>query len=383
MKIFEVTTFFHPVVGGVETHVDNLAREIQNAGHEVTVLCSDSGKSGPRIKDKIDSISGIPIRRFFNFFSLSYFHKFYPGLFFYLLRNDWDIVHVHGFRKIETYFALFAAKIKKKKIILTTHNPFPTTSRSRRMKLFVKLHDLTFGKLFTRYLDKIIILVNSEKKILIKNFHVSAKQIVLIPNGISKEFFIAGNKEKFFKDWNINKQKFSHLIAAVGRISFTKGFQYLNQAIQEHSEILFVFAGGDDGYLKYLKQKFSTFNNVFFTERYLPQDKLIDLYAASDLFVFPSIHEPFGIVLLEALAAGIPVICSNQGGPKEFIPDNLVEFIKPEVEANWSNSITKLLSNQTKLHKVSKSGKVFASQFLWEKVGIQIIQQYSKLLHIK
>lgn len=134
MKIAQVSTFFHPVTGGVETHALELSRELSEQGHDVTVLTSDSAKQAPRISEKRSRYLGVEVRRFRALVRLSPYHVFYPGLFFHLLRSDYDIVHVHGFRKLEVYVALLAKLLKRKKykLVVTGHNPFPTTSRRAR-----------------------------------------------------------------------------------------------------------------------------------------------------------------------------------------------------------------------------------------------------------
>ena len=80
MKIFQISTFYHPITGGVESHVATLSKFLVEYGHEVTVLASDSSKVGPRIAQKQGMFEGIPIVRFLTWFSISQYHKFYPGL---------------------------------------------------------------------------------------------------------------------------------------------------------------------------------------------------------------------------------------------------------------------------------------------------------------
>src|SRR3990172_5046923 len=225
MKVAQVTTFFHPVTGGVETHVLNLSRELKELGHDVTVLCSDSNKHFPRIKEKKTGFLGVDVIRFRTIFSISFYHKFFPGIFFYLLRHKFDIIHVHGFRKSESYFALIAGWLKRTPVILTTHNPFPTRTRSKKLNMFIKLHDLTIGKILSGKFTKIISLVPSEVDLLKKKFRVDPKKIKVIPNGIPEEFFKEGDGEKFLREWDIDKSKWKAILIGVGRINYAKGFQ--------------------------------------------------------------------------------------------------------------------------------------------------------------
>lgn len=381
MKIFLVSTFFHPVTGGVESHVYSLANELISMGNDVTVLCSDSNKNGPRIKSKDSHISGIKVKRFINWFSLSYYHKFYPGLLFYLLKHDFDVVHVHGFRKFETYFALFAGWIKKKPVVLTTHNPFPTSSRGKLNRFFVWLHDNTFGRWFTKKISKIITIVPSEEELFIKQFNVDKNRLVRIPNGLDPRFLIDGDKEVFYKDYDIDKTKWKAVISTCCRLNYAKGVQNLKYAVDNLKDVLFVIAGGDDGYLSELKKIYFDNNNVIFSEKFLAPERLVHIFAASDLFVLPSLHEAFGIVLLEAMVQGTPVIATNKGGPSEIITKDVGEIIDPTSHEAWYNSIRYLLDHPSKLSKMRKAAVKYSRTFDWKVLAVEVNNIYKNLLN--
>ncbi|MFQ5493158.1 MAG: glycosyltransferase family 4 protein [Candidatus Dojkabacteria bacterium] len=382
MKIALVSTFFHPVTGGVETHVLSLARELTAKGHEVVVLTSDSNKSGPRIKEKETDYLGVKVKRFRSLFSFSYYHKFYPGLFLYLLRSDLDIVHVHGFRKVETYIAQLASLFKRFKVVLTTHNPFPTSTRRVRFNLLINLHDRTIGRLFTGRLSKIITLVQSEKTIFRDRFKVKSDKLTTIPNAITDTFFEEGDANAFFKDWDINPEKWDAIAVSVGRVNFAKGFQNLELAVKKHPKVLFFIAGGDDGYMDKLKFLYAKSKNVFFTDRFISQEKLNDMYAAADLFVFPSFHEAFGIVILEAMSAGVPVIATNVGGPAELFDEKTAILLDPEDQEAWSREIGMLLEDEKRMGKMRKAEKQLAQNYKWDKIAVRISNVYKKLLKV-
>jgi glycosyltransferase involved in cell wall biosynthesis len=378
MKIFQITTFFHPVTGGVESAVYSLCTELIKRGHDVTVLTSDSAKTGPRISQHQSNYNGIKVKRFFTLFSLSYYHKFYPGLFFYLLQHDFDVLHVHGFRKFETYIALFVGHLKKKKVILTTHNPFPTTSRSRLNNFFISLHDKTFGRWFVKKLDKLITLVPSETKLFEKQFGVPAKKIVTIPNGLDVKFFEPGNPEEFYKENNIDPKQWDGIVAGCGRLTYAKGFQNLRTAVKELPRVLFFIAGGDDGYLTELKSLYLKSPNIIFNEKFLPPEKLNHIFAAADVFTFPSLHEAFGIVLLEAMAQGCPVISTDRGGPAEFLTKDVGYLLDPTAEAEWKEKIGLLIGDAELRQKIGEHAKKFVRQYNWEVLAEQVEHIYIK-----
>jgi glycosyltransferase involved in cell wall biosynthesis len=380
MKILQITTFFHPVTGGVETHVMSLSKELVAMGHEVEVLTSDSAKNGPRIKQYNDAMSGFKIKRFRTWFSLSYFHKFYPGIFFYLLKADFDVAHVHGYRKFEAYAALFAAKIRKKKVVLTTHNPFPSIRFSRYNQLQIKLHDWTFGKLFTRAFDKIIIILPQEKKIFVERFHVKPEKIVTIPNGLDSLFQNAGDRSLLLKEAGVEAGKYKMTVLCVTRLHEVKGIQNLIYAVKNLPDILFFIVGGDDGYLTKLKTVFLGLDNIIFNGLFIPPEKLINIYAGADIFVLPSFYEPFGIVLLEAMSQGCAIIATDHGGPPTFIKDNFGFTLDPYKPEAWYEKIRYLSEHPRILAKMKEEAKLESRKYFWPGLARKVEKVYKEVL---
>jgi glycosyltransferase involved in cell wall biosynthesis len=294
----------------------------------------------------------------------------------YLWKNDYDIIHIHGFRKIETYFALLFNIFKKKKIVLTAHNPFPTTSRSSFQEYLIKLHDYTVGKLFVRYINKIIVLVDSEKDIFMRRFGVKKENLIRIPDALNDKFYQEGDPEQFYKDWDINPKKWNGIVVSAGRINYAKGFQNLYKSVKGLPKVLFFIAGGDDGYLSRLKVLFADCENIIFSEHFLSAEKLVNMYAAADIFAFPSLHEAFGMVLLEALAQGTPVIWTNKGGPNDFITEEVGMLLEPTDQDLWLNSIKQMLKDKEKLESMGTKAKELSLKYSWEKQINKIIKIY-------
>lgn len=382
MKIIELTTFFHPVIGGVETHVENLAQQLDAMGHEVEILTSDSNKSGPRIEERNGKLGNVKVKRFRSWFSMTYFHKFFPGVFWYLLTHDFDVVHVHSFRKVESYIALLVAKLKKKPVVLTTHNPFPTSTRPDNVETLIKWHDKTFGKWFTKYFDAIIILVESERKIFEEEYQVEQERLHKVPNGLDEKFFEQVNPEGFLKYWEIDANKWRAIVVAGGRMNKTKGFQNLKQAADELKDVLFFFGGGDDGYLPKLQRIFEENDNVIFSEHFLSQEKIREMFAAGDLFVMPSLHEPFGIMLLEAMAQGLPVLATNKGGPVEFVKESFGKTLEPRDEQAWSTAIKQLLDDPQTMKSMSEAAVMEAKKYTWPKITKKILKIFNEVVTV-
>lgn len=383
MKIFQVTTFYHPVTGGVEAHVAILSKYLIEMGHDVKVLTSDSSKIGVRIKNREAVVDGINVKRFFTFFSLSQYHRFFPGLFFYLLKNDFDIVHVHGFRKIETYMCFFAAKLKRKKIVLTSHNPFPTTTRGKFTETFVKIHDLTFGKWITNKLDKVITILKSENEIFKKRYKVKENRLETVYNGINPLMLEPGDPLKFYEENNIKKEEWKAIVAGCGRLTYAKGFQFLKKAVTELPDVLFFIASGDDGYYKELKALYFDDKNIIFNNKFLPQEKVRDIFAGADIFVLPSIHEATGGVLLEALAQGCAIISTSKGGTIEYLTEEHGIFINPINQDEWLTEIKTILKDPKIKEKLIDNKGNFLKKYRWDSLAKKIEEIYKEVWNIK
>ncbi len=373
-KIIQVTTFFHPILGGVEQEVLDLSNQLIKEGHEVTVFCSNSTRSRKKIKKLHDKIGKIKIRRFRTWFSFSQFYKIYPQIFFTLLKTDFDIVHVHSFRRFEVYPALLAAKIKRKQIILTTHNPFTAKGRSRLLNLFVSLHDATFGKWFTRYIDHIICLLN-EEILYLERYKVKRNNISVIPNGISNSLSKKGNPKKFIQKYHIPLRKFKYLVLWVGRVNTSKGLENLEIAIKQLPDVLFVFVGPNGKASKYFKDLYRDNRNVLFTGS-IPHREILNAFSAADLLVLPSEHETFGVVILESIAQGVPVISTNRGGPKEIVKDSFGIIQDPYDKWAWFLNIKKVLNNSKLKKEMSKNAKLESKKYNWDNLIHKVLEVY-------
>lgn len=364
----------------METQVLSLSERLKESGYDVEVIASDSAKKG-RIKERSAEVSGIKVIRCFTWFGLSHFHKFYPSLFFELLKRDFDIVHVHGFRKFEVYAALLAAKLKKKKIVVSTHNPFVVEENSRKsfLNFLIKLHDATIGKIFSRFIDRVIILSKEEIPILEK-FKIRKEKIALVPNGINELFFEKGNPEKIIKDYGINPSKWKNIVVSAGRIHKVKGYQNLKHAVHKLKNVLFIISGADDGYLKTLKKLYAENENILFLERNLSQEQINNLFELGDLFVFPSLHEAFGITLVEAMAAGLPIVSTNVGGPGDIVKEDFGVLIDPKDLGLWASKIQWLLADPKLRDKMGDNARKTAKKYTWDKILSRTEKVYKALI---
>ncbi|HOW13090.1 MAG TPA: glycosyltransferase [Candidatus Pacearchaeota archaeon] len=308
MKILQVNKFYYPWIGGVESVVQQIAEGLNKKNdYQVDVLvCQPQGKKS------VENINGVNIFRASSCgvllgMPISFdFFKIYKNIF-------------------KNYDAVFL------------HYPFPLSFLayflfSPRKKLYVWYHsDIVRQKFFEFFLKPIhLFVLKRAQKIFVSNPNLIfssnylkkfKEKCIVIPFGIEIEKFKL--TEEIKNEAFAIKSKFgSPLVLAVGRLVYYKGFKYLIEAAQNvDAKFLIIGNGPLERELKNLINKLGLENKVFIISSV---KNLIPYYYACDVFVLPSIFksETFGIVLLEAMACGKPIISTELGTGTSWININ-------------------------------------------------------------
>ncbi|WP_141737302.1 glycogen synthase [Corynebacterium sp. HMSC29G08] len=186
------------------------------------------------------------------------------------------------------------------------------------------------------------------------------------------------------------------IVSFVGRITRQKGVPHLLKAAQlfDDSVQLILCAGAPDtpeiaaeteGLVDKLRAER---DGVFWVEEMLPADKIREVYAASDVFVCPSIYEPLGIVNLEAMACGTAVVASRVGGIPEVVVDGvtgtLVDYNEPDPETferDLAEAVNAIVSNKDTAARMGQAGRDRAvADFSWATIAQQTVDIYKKLI---
>lgn len=382
MRIVHVAIRFPPAEGGGEQVVYNLAKEQVKIGHEVYVITTNLMKEVPREVDKTlpkkEVMNGINVIRM----------KTYPtglpvwgygSVFFGLkkLLNELgpDIVHTHSYGYFHS--DLLARRRKKSgwKLVMTSHGFTPGRGFFRHIK---KLYDKTVGKRTVKNLDAGIAISKEDKKIFES---LGTKNVYVIPNCIElSKFEKLPEKNSFKKKYNVNGK----MILNVSRLSKIKGHAFLIEAfsriVKEFPYTTLVIVGEDWGELMHLKKLVKRFNlddRVVFTGK-IPEKDLLGAYSSADVFGLCSIEEPFGIVLLEAMACGIPIVSTNRGGPPEVLGECGV-LVEPNING-IHDGIIRILRDEKLREKLIICGKKRVFDFTWERSTEKTIKVYKDVL---
>jgi len=233
---------------------------------------------------------------------------------------------------------------------------------------------------------------NSSKTITISSatFNASVKAGL---NNEKLEIIPFGVDTSFFRPVNIQKDTAIFQILSIGYLIERKGFEYLIRALKEvlnvHNNVHLKIVGSGplENQIKKLIIDLKLENNVQILSN-LSDQKLLETYNSSNLFVLPSITdsqgntEGLGVVLLEAMACKLPVIASNIGGIPDIVNDGETGLLVPEKDTiGMSQSIIKLIENEDLRENLTFKGyNMVKEYFSWEKIAKDYIDIYKKVL---
>ncbi len=383
MKIILLSTFYKPSVGGVERQVEEIFLNLKKRNIDVQVYTTDASHgSSNRLKKTEKEHS---VKRFSYLFGFGYFFRFSPLLVLNLLFADFDIIHVHNSHDAHLLPVILIKLLRRKRLVITGHNPYVVDESKRKVNLSkgVRFFDSVL-RLFAFTIDSYIALLNSEKEFVSNYLKINPNKIAVIPNGIRDDYF---NEVKeldssniFVTEYKIDKSKYKLVLGCLCRMDYVKGIQNLQQAVKENSDCLFIFAGGDGGYLKDLKELYSGCSNVVFTEKYINVEDSLSFYAFIDVFLLPSVYEPFGITIVEAMTQGKYILATSKGGAKEIIDNGFGKIIDPQNYQEWSSEIEKIKSKKEEYTVSGKKGITDSFKYKWAKVIDNLIDEYKKVL---
>ncbi|NQT22240.1 MAG: glycosyltransferase family 4 protein [Candidatus Omnitrophica bacterium] len=383
LKIVHIIPFYYPVIGGMEELVKNIAETLAEKGHDIDIFTTDRDHEGkivnsPR-KERINSVNVYRFRTFFKFGFMSFF----PGIIWSLLRKKYNIIHLHSYRHPHTEIASFIGAIKSVPTILHGHGPFYSDTISKWKFICYSAYDFIARYSILKRISMIVASTEIEKKEYIKR-GVSEHKIKVLPNGLRNIYFSNVNTAEVLKQYALLGKK---TILYVGRLHPNKRIDALISSLPQiikhepRAYLLLIGPGADYyPYLNMLAHKNKVEKHFKWLGAVSELEKIM-LYNAADCFVMPSDYEPFGLVLLEAMAAKKPVIAIKAGGPTEIVEDGQTGFL---IERNntkqLENTILMLLQNPDLANKIGSNARLRAEEFRLSKMVDRIEAIYYDLV---
>jgi len=374
MKVLQISSARVQYPGGTEKVVWELSKFLVKQGHEVTILQTNLYEKGVEYK-RAEDVDGVKIITCKNDGFLGGFG--YSREFKGKIKEIWenyDLVHIHGHGRFTSNYSLKYLK-NKIPIIYTAHGFF----HSKKANIAKQVHDKIFGNLlknamFCTALTKI----EKEKYV---QMGIPEKRIKIIPNWIDLEKFKPRkiNKKKILEKYDLENKK---TLLCVGRVHESKGSQYVIEAIKD-MDINFLIVGRDVGFGEELDRRIK---KLGLSKRVkllggVDDKKLMEMYALADTFVLFSSWEGFGIVILEAMASGLPVIVSDRGALPTLIKNKENGLIAKFPNVGELRKQIKLLFEDKKLFdKIKKNSLTFVKGFKYSKIAKQYEGLYGRLV---
>jgi len=358
MKIAIFTDTFLPDVNGVVTSVVNATRMLSNKGHKIYIFTSDKA-----IKLKLEKNMEIHGFKKLKFLKYPDFWLSAPRFIKCLKRIKKikpDIIHVH-IPSFLGYSAILCSKTFKIPLVATYHTLLPNFLRylplpkAERIKI-MKDAAWFWTRRFYNRCDLVTTPSNAMKKILAK--HRIKKPIKVLSNGVDTNIF---------KPKKINKtgKKLLH----VGRMSHEKNIDLVLKAFKlvlnkKPNTILQIAGHGPElERFKDLTRKLKIGKNVKFLG-VVRDNRLVNLYQSSDIFITASTIETEGIVVLEAMACGLPIVGVNALAVPEIVKHNVNGIIaNPNNEKELADSTLKLLENKDLREKFGKESLKIVKEY--------------------
>jgi glycosyltransferase involved in cell wall biosynthesis len=377
-----ISDVYFPRINGVSTSINTFKNELETLGHQVNLIVPHYSTT-----EQVDpSIVRIPSRylpldpedramRWGKIYELQ------EGLF----KSNYDIIHIQT-PFIAHYVGVSLAKKLQIPRVETYHTYFeeylyhyiPFLPKSW-MK-YVARH---YTKTQCNDLDAVIVPSTAMQEVLMR-YGVKIFTEVL-PTGIELEKFQSGDGENFRKSYNIPLDR--PTLIFIGRVAFEKNIDFLLHVVdkvrQRIPNVLLLIAGEGPSlpHLKKLAEKLHLNNNVIFVG-YLDRNKeLLDCYASGDAFVFASNTETQGLVLLEAMALGVPLVSTAVMGTKDILAPNKGALVCDESIDEFANGVITLLEDKQLREKLSKEALEYVKTWSAPNMAKKLVSFYEHVIH--
>ena len=377
MKILLVTDFFYPRYGGIATHVHGLAKSLEKIGYAPIILTTAGNKTG------FDTYDGIPVYRYPSPVALTFLvglEKLRKNIKFIVSTINPDILHAHhAFSPLGTITPLIGRELNIP-TVLTNHSIPPAYYSAKelwyRVAKLLRTYSILRG---LRAYNRVIAVSHVAADFISKFYH---GKITIIPNAIFLEEF---NVNVSRKELGIPEDDF--VVLMVGRSSPRKGYEVALLAFKKvvkkmpnaHLYVIGV-SGFQKAFIIGLAKLMKIEENVHVLG-YLPRETLIKYYKVADVFLHAAYGgESFGIVLLEAMAAGTPIVSTSGDGLKAVLKNSgagiCVDIPSP---IKISASIIMLLKDPELRRRMGENGKNYVKRYSWDYVIREIKNVYTEL----
>jgi glycosyltransferase involved in cell wall biosynthesis len=392
--------------GGTETVILETCKALLRMGHETQVICANA--LATEDQEVIENVQVLRVPYFYPYLGLTTEAKALldrkgGNLFSFALMRclesvpNLDLIHLHTAKRVGG-IGRYVARKKRLPYVVTLHGGlFDVPAEEAATWTEPTRGALEWGKLLgwwvgsRRVLDdaSAIMCVGEEETAKVQAGY-PGKKVVHLPNGVDTDRFESGDGQAFRKSHGLPPDAF--VILTVGRIDPQKNQLFVVNLLPELARIqpkAHYLIIGPVTHDEYYRELTSSVRNAGLEGRVtvIPgldagSQDLVDAYHSSDLFLLPSVHEPFGIVILEAWASGIPVVASRIGGIPSFVVPNETGAL---FEANDAESLFAAFRSLVQYpeqarRRVEAGRKKARSQYSWDVITSRLMDVYEDAL---
>jgi len=314
------------------------------------------------------------------------------GALSFLRKKSFDIIHSAGCccafstDVITSHFCeQEGLRLEKSNIIEMPHKTIWQKLKVLDHSIYRRLAAFVEGVIIGRNSPKALIVVSqSMKREFIRHYGNATENIIVIPNGVDLNMFNPVN-QLFYRDSLRRRYGISRsepVLMFAGGDWERKGVLYVIEAlslVQRPDVKLFICGSGDEEHYGRLAELEQVRDRIFFVSH---SSRLWEYYAASDIFVFPTIYEPFGLTIIEAMASGLPIITSRVAGAADLIIDGVNGLLlRAASDVNdFAAKIELLLSNAELRKTMGEHARETAEKFSWDQVAQKTLEVYNSIL---
>jgi len=396
MKIAMFTDAYYPRINGVAVSVKSYAEALTELGHEVCIVCCDyQNENEPAVihNDSKEKVKIIRILSHHIFFSeedrlarLTQWHAIKSAM----KEFQPDIIHINS-EFLVGYYGLIYGRLKFVPIVYTFH-----TLWEDYVEGYIHFVPIAASKKIAQNLIKIFLrkanaIITPTQRIadVVKEYNVK-RQTYILPTGISNTMakIVEEEKNNFlakFYNEDFPQLKGKRILLYVGRVVKEKNLDFLFPVLKEVQKsvpeaILLIVGGGPE--LEPLRQRTKDAkleNDVFYTN-YIPRETLPYYYNLADVFTFPSVTETQGLVTVEAMMAGLPVVAIGEMGTVDVMQGDNGGFMVKNDEKEFAAKVTELLQNPELHQQKSEEAKKWASQWDLDLLTEKLVDVYQKAM---
>jgi len=363
MKILYISDVYFPRINGVSTSIRTFVEQMQNLGHEVHLIAPDyAAKTEDEAWIKRISARSIYFDPEDKLMKWSAAMQKLPEL----RRENYDIVHVHT-PFVAHYLGLRLARELNVPCVETYHTFFEDYLH-HYLPVIPKAMARSIARVISKRQCNVVDAIAAPSKPMLdvlRAYGVKANAEV-IPTGLQQHSFKESDGKAFRIKYDIPLER--PMLLFVGRVAFEKNISFLLEMtkvlIAKHPDVLLVVTGQGpaEESLHNLAQELELGNNIKFIGYLDRNTELNACYQAADIFVFASKSETQGLVLLEAMAQGTPVVAIAELGTASILIEGVGALVAPDNVEGFAERVHKLLLHPEERYELGKSALSYASE---------------------